>query len=155
MSAHDGRGAVRTEEAFGALIALCQAPLPAARIILSQLAFAYGNGDAHAKTSPCYNPPTASGAPAPAYNLPSSQPYGDSTMALSIGGRATGDVVAGNFIGLGRELGVPERATRRLLTEVIDRSRMRRDYLDQSPFNVALTRKHRRVIDYRLRRFAP
>jgi len=92
--------------------------------------------------------------PAPAYDLRSSQPYGDSTMALSIGGRATGDVGAGNFIGLGRGLGVPERATRRLLTEVIDGSRMWRDDLDELPFDVGLTRELGRVIDYRLRRLA-
>lgn len=145
-----------TEEAFGALIGLCQAPLPAARIFLSQLAFAYvtGNGDAHAKNFSVLKSADGEWRPAPAYDLPSSQPYVDSTMALSIGGRATGDVGAGNFIGLGRGLGVPERATRRLLTEVIDGSRMWRDDLDQLPFDVALTRKLGRVIDYRLRRLA-
>ncbi len=145
-----------TEEAFGALVGLCQAPLPAARIFLSQLAFAYvtGNGDAHAKNFSVLQSADGEWRPAPAYDLPSSQPYGDSTMALSIEGRSTGDLGADDFVELGRGLGLPERATRKLLTEVIDGSRMWRDDLDRLPFDVRITRKLSRVIDYRLGRLA-
>ncbi|GAC1441325.1 MAG: type II toxin-antitoxin system HipA family toxin [Mycobacteriales bacterium] len=146
-----------TEEAFGALVGLCQAPLPAARVFLAQLAFAYvtGNGDAHAKNFSVLQTADGEWRPAPAYDLPSSQPYGDSTMAMSIGGRTSGDLGAEDFLELGRGLGVPERAVRKLLSQVVDGSRMWRDNLDQLPFDVGQIRKLGHVIDYRVRRLAP
>jgi serine/threonine-protein kinase HipA len=146
-----------TEAALGPLVGLCQAPSPAARIFLSQLAFAYvtGNGDAHAKNFSVLQTGDGEWRPAPAYDLPSSQPYGDSTMALSIGGRSSADFGADNFVVLGQGLGVPERATRRVLAEIVDRSRLWVDTLDQLPFDSGRTRELRRVVDHRLRRLQP
>jgi serine/threonine-protein kinase HipA len=145
-----------TEEAFGALVGLCQAPLPAARTFLSQLAFAYvtGNGDAHAKNFSVLQSANGEWRPAPAYDLPSSQPYGDSTMAMTIDGRSTGDLGAQSFVDLGWGLGLPERATRKVLIEVIDGTRIWRDNLQQLPFDVGIIRKLGRVIDYRARSLA-
>ena len=47
---------------------------------------------------------------APAYDLPSSQPYGDTTMAMPIAGRVARDLGGSDFIQLGAAMGVPERA---------------------------------------------
>lgn len=142
-----------TEEVFGALIGLCQAPLPAARIFVSQLAFAYvtGNGDAHAKNFSVLQSADGEWRPAPAYDLPSSQPYGDSTMALTVQGRSTADLGAADFVELGREFDVPERVTRKVLGEIIDGAQRWRDNLHQLPFDLGIIRKLGRVVDCRLR----
>lgn len=86
-----------TEGVLAGLAAICQAPLPAARTLLAQLVFAYlsGNGDAHAKNFSVLQDEAGEWRPSPAYDVPSSQPYGDTTMALPIGGRSWGDSVPG------------------------------------------------------------
>ncbi|MGH8960008.1 MAG: type II toxin-antitoxin system HipA family toxin [Jatrophihabitantaceae bacterium] len=78
------------EQTFAALAAVCDAPALAGRELIGQLAFAYltGNGDAHAKNFSVLQSLDGEWRVSPAYDLPSSQPYGDTTMALSIGGRS-------------------------------------------------------------------
>lgn len=75
---------VGTEAALGALVNVCQAPLPAARILLAQLVFAYitGNGDAHAKNFSVLQGINGEWRPSPAYDVPSSQPYGQHNGAV-------------------------------------------------------------------------
>ncbi len=77
-------GADRT---FGALTAVCDAPTVAARELIRQLAFAYltGNGDAHAKNFSIVQDAAGEWRVSPAYDVPCSYLYGDTTMALSIG----------------------------------------------------------------------
>ena len=96
---------------LGALAAVCQAPLPAAATFLTQLVFAYltGNGVAHAKNFSVLQSVSGEWRPSPAYDLPSSQPYGDTTMALSINSRTSGDFGADDFLALGVDLGLPPR----------------------------------------------
>ena len=50
---------------------------------------------------------------APAYDLPSSQPYGDTTLALTVGGRTVTDAGPATFVDLAAELGLREPAARR------------------------------------------
>ena len=62
---------------------MCAAPLPAALIFLRQALFAYvtGNGDAHAKNFSVMRDLSGRWQPAPAYDLPSTVPYGDHRLA--------------------------------------------------------------------------
>jgi serine/threonine-protein kinase HipA len=85
----------------------------------------------------------------PAYDLPSSQLYGDVTMAMSFGGRTRSDFSAADFVRLGEGLGIPERATRRSLAELADRTDRWLPDLGQLPFDRGQIAKLRRVIEHR------
>ena len=145
---------VSTERALGALVGVCQAPLPAARTLLRQFAFAHltGNGDAHAKNFSVLQEPDGEWRPSPAYDVPSSQPYGDTTMALSLGGRGYGDFGGRDFVELGATLGLPEKAVRRALRELAERSELWLPDLDQLPFDAGTVAKLRKVVLYRRKR---
>lgn len=73
-------------------------------------------------------------------------------MALSIGGRVSGDFGCRDFVALGARLGLPERAVRSMLDDISRRSDIWRDDLDTLPFSMAQIHKLRRVVTYRLRR---
>lgn len=75
--------------------------------------------------------------------------YGDKTMALSIGGVSGGDFGAGDFIKLGEGLGVPERAVRRVLSELVERTDLWVGDLDTLPFDGGRIGKLRRLVKYR------
>jgi serine/threonine-protein kinase HipA len=139
------------EQTFGALAVVCQAPLPAARTLLAQLVFAYlsGNGDAHAKNFSVLQDPSGEWRPSPAYDLPSSQPYGDTTMALSLGGRRSGDYGGRDFVALGSALSLPEKATRKLLKDQAERVDAWLPLLEELPFDTGKVHKLGRVVRYR------
>jgi len=143
-----------TEETFAALTSVCDAPTVAARELIRQLAFAYltGNGDAHAKNFSVAQTSVGEWQVSPAYDLPSSQPYGDTTMALSIGGRSGSGYAITDFIALGARLRVPERVVRNAVKELVNRADLWLPDLDQLPFDDARLRKLRRVIDFRRQR---
>ncbi len=145
-----------TDRTFRALAQLCGAGLIAARDLIRQLAFAYltANGDAHAKNFSVLQGLDAEWRISPAYDLPSSHPYGDTTMAMSIAGRSGADFGASDFIELGQRLAVPERAVRRVLTDLTDRADLWLDELPALPFDRGKKAKLRRVIDHRRRRLA-
>ena len=115
--------------------------------------FAYltGNGDAHAKNFSVLQDSQGEWRPAPAYDLATSQPYGGTTMALFIGGRTSGDVSGRQFVTLGAQLGLPERASRRVIAELVERSPAWRDRLDELPFGLDKVHTLRRVVAYRAR----
>jgi serine/threonine-protein kinase HipA len=140
-----------TEVVLGALSALCGAPRVAARTFLAQLAFAYvtGNGDAHAKNFSVLQGLDGEWRPSPAYDVPSSQPYGDSTLAMSLGGRRDATLPRGAFVSLAAALGVPERSARKALLEIADRADLWVPRLDQLPYDSGTIRKWRRVLDRR------
>jgi serine/threonine-protein kinase HipA len=141
-------GADRT---FAALAALCDAPGVAARELIRQLAFAYliGNGDAHAKNFSVVQGLSGEWRVSPAYDLPSSYVYGDKTMAMSIGRRSGGEFAAADFVGLGRALGVPERAIRGALRDLAEGCDAWLGDLATLPFDAGQVRKLRRVILHR------
>lgn len=111
--------ATSTEEVARALIAQCSARAAAAREVLRMVTFAWltGNGDLHAK-----NLAILAAGPewriAPAYDVPSSLPYGDTTMALPIGGRRE-DISRKALLGLADDLGVSAPAATRALDEMV------------------------------------
>lgn len=142
---------VGTEEVFEALAAVCDAPLVAARALVQQLAFAFvtGNGDAHAKNFAVLQHPTGERRVSPAYDLPSSQPYGDTSLALPVAGRVVEDVGARDFVALGQRLGLREPAVRRAVTTVAERVERWLPDLDRLPFDEQRLRTFRRVVQYR------
>ena len=75
--------------AFAALAAVCDARVLAARTLLAQLAYAWvtGNGDAHAKNFSVLQEPDGEWRVSPAYDVPTTQPYGDSSAAMPVNGR--------------------------------------------------------------------
>jgi serine/threonine-protein kinase HipA len=99
---------VDSAEAFRALIHLCGDPEPAACDFLGQLVFAYlsGNGDAHGKNFSVLRGPDGQWRPSPAYDLPSTYPYGDTTLAMPLTGRVSGDYTGADFVELGVRLGL-------------------------------------------------
>ena len=111
--------ATSTEEVARGLIGQCSARVAAAREILRMVTFAWltGNGDLHAK-----NLAILAAGPewriAPAYDVPSSLPYGDTTMALPISGRRD-DISRKALLGLAKDLGVSAPAATRALDEMV------------------------------------
>ncbi|WP_291382191.1 HipA domain-containing protein [Demequina sp.] len=143
--------AVTTEEVLGKLASLCEAPVPAAAEFLAQVAFAYltGNGDAHAKNFSIVQDQTGRWQPAPAYDLPSSQPYGDTTLALSLNGRRDGNISGAHFVALAERLGVRSRAARAVLGRVADSADAWIGELDALPFERGIVHKLARVVRHR------
>lgn len=144
---------VTTEDLLWALTQVCESPRAAAAEFLAQAAFAYlsGNGDAHAKNFSVLQDHSGRWRPTPAYDLPSSQPYGDTTMALSVGGLRAGNIPGSRYVTLGRNLGVPERAARKILTRVADSADVWLDGLKGLPFDSARIKKLQRVVITRQR----
>ena len=138
------------------LSAVCGAPIVAARTLIQQLAFAYltCNGDAHAKNFSVFQQRDGEWRVTPAYDLPSSHPYGDTTMALSIAGKRSEDIGRADFISLGAAVGVRERAVARAIDALLDAAPAWLDQLDLLPFDRRRTHKLGRAIAYRMRRLA-
>jgi serine/threonine-protein kinase HipA len=142
------------ERTFAALTAVCTAPAVAGRELIRQLAFAFltGNGDAHAKNFSVRQDLAGEWLVSPVYDVPCSYIYGDISMALSIGGRSGGDFRADDFVSLGKRLGVPDRAVRRTLADIANRTDGWLKDLDRLPFDRGRLAKLRRVINQRRRR---
>lgn len=143
--------ALTAEQVCAGLCAHADAPLVAARELLRQLAFAYvtGNGDAHAKNLAMVY--VDEWRIAPAFDLPSSYLYGDTTVALSVAGRGGADLPRRAFVEFGATLGLPERAVAGTLDEVCDRADRWLPDLDSLPFPTATLRKLRRTVEFRRR----
>lgn len=144
---------VTAEQVCAALCTQVRAPLVAARELLRQLAFAYltGNGDAHAKNLAIVCEPPGEWRVSPAFDLPSSYLYGDTTVALPIGGRSGADVPRRAFVVFGTALHLPERAVGAAVDELCARADGWLPDLDTLPFPGSQLRKLRRAIDYRRR----
>lgn len=144
------------DRSFAALTAVCDAPALAGRELIRQLAFAFltGNGDAHAKNFSILQDRAGEWRVSPVYDVPCTHVYGDVTMAMSIGGRSGSEFGVADFVSLGATLGVPERAVRRALTELVDRADRWLPGLDALPFDRGKVSKLRRVIEHRRSRLS-
>lgn len=142
---------IPTESLLEKLCSLCDAPLPAARVFLGQIAFAYvtGNGDAHAKNFSILQDEHGRWGPSPAYDLSSSQPYGDNTLALSVAGKRDANITGSAFVQLGTGLGLPDRAAHRVVRTIADEVDRWLPSLDELPYDVGRVNKLRRVIQHR------
>lgn len=141
---------------FAALAAVCDARLVAIRTLLEQLVFAVltANGDAHAKNFSVLQEPDGEWRISPAYDVPTSQPYGDSTLAMPVNGRRS-DVGAADVQALAGELGLPASATRRVLSQATDRVELWLPLLDSLPYDAGRRSKLRRVVEQRRARLTP
>lgn len=141
-----------TEELIAGLSRCTNTPVVAARTLLRQFAFAYltCNGDAHAKNFSILN--DGEWVIAPAYDLPSTHPYGDHTMALTIRGKDREDIGRSDFLELGSECGVPEKATARVIDELLERMPRWLDRLGELPFDRRRVHRLERACVYRAER---
>lgn len=146
-----------TEAVIRGLAQVCQAASVAAFTLLKQVAFAYltCNGDAHAKNFSVRRLPDGEWRVTPAYDLPASYPYGDTTMALPINGRRREDIGRADFVALGEAVGLRARAVERALDELRERVDLWIADLDTLPFDERRIHKLRRAIEYRRDRLAP
>jgi serine/threonine-protein kinase HipA len=147
---------VATEAVVDALARTTGAPIVAARDLVRQFAFAYltANGDAHAKNFSIVQRLDGEWHVSPAYDLPSTQPYGDHTTALLIEAKTDERIGRADFVALGARTGVPARATEKLLDELVERVELWLPSLDTLPFDARTTHKLRRAIEYRRDRLA-
>lgn len=138
---------VTAEDVVTGLARVTSAPVVAAWELLRQIAFAYltGNGDAHAKNFSVYRP-DGEWRVAPAYDVPSTHPYGDTTMALSVAGRDREDITWRTVVELGANVGVREPAVRDLLADLTARVDGWIDDLDELPFDARRIHGLRRLV---------
>ncbi len=139
---------VSSEQVFAKLSSLCEAPLPAAAEYLAQIAFAYitGNGDAHAKNFSVLRDRDGRWQPTPAYDVPCSYFYDDTTMALPIDGIRDSNITGPHFRALATGIGLTERAARRVLDRVAGSVETWLDDTDDLPFDQGRLRKYKRVV---------
>jgi serine/threonine-protein kinase HipA len=145
---------VNTEELIAGLSAVCRARPVAALTLIRQVAFAYlsCNGDAHAKNFSVRRLSGGEWRVTPAYDVPSSYPYGDTTMALTLNGRDRENIDRADFVALGEATGVRPRAVERALDELRERVDLWIDGIDELPFDGGVLRKLRRAVEYRRER---
>lgn len=91
-----------------------------AQEILRQFIFSWltGNGDLHAKNLSVISLDSQRWQLSPIYDIPSTAPYGDKTMALTISNKSTG-LSPKIFINFAESIGVKETATRRLIKTIL------------------------------------
>ena len=126
---------VSFEQAASVLMALSSAPLVTGLGLIKQLVFAWlsGNGDQHAKNLSVLTGADGLIRLAPAYDLPSTLFYGDTTLALSVGGRDT--LSLPRMRALATELGLRQAAVDRALGEILRRTEGMIDSLHALPFD--------------------
>ena len=112
---------ISAEELVAALSAACAARALAARDIFRQLCFAWltGNGDVHAKNISILATPAGEWRISPAYDLPSTLPYRDHTLALAMHGKHDG-LSRRSLLAFAEAVGVPARAAVRTLQDVLE-----------------------------------
>jgi len=140
---------------FRSLAAVCDARPLALRTLLAQLTFAIltGNGDAHAKNFSVLQAPDGEWRVSPAYDVPSSYPYGDTTLAMPVNSRRN-DIGGKDLLALAHELGLPERAALRVVREAVDRVDAWLPLLDGLPYDSGRIAKLIRVVRQRRARLA-
>jgi serine/threonine-protein kinase HipA len=113
---------VTAEEVVRALAGRCEAGSVALLDLVRQLYFAWltGNGDVHAKNLSILSTADGEWRVSPAYDLPSTVPYRDAKMALSMVGRYDG-FSRRLLLEFATGVGLPERAAGRVLDGLLDR----------------------------------
>lgn len=142
------------EEVAASLAGACAARLVAVRALMLQFCFAWltGNGDLHAKNLSIIESATGEWAISPMYDLPSTLPYGDTTMALSLGGRDDG-FRRRHLVAAGVALGLPVRAAEKVVSDALHATGPLLGDLERGalPFDAHLTRTLVRVLGRRRR----
>lgn len=150
--------AVSSEEVAGAIADACSARPVAARAVFQQFALAWltGNGDLHAKNISVVQQSSGEWRVAPIYDVPSTLPYGDRSMALPLQG-ATEGLTRRRFVAFGTDLGLPERAIVSALAEVLSATEAMLGELEAGvlPWNANLRRTVLRQLARRRRDMLP
>jgi serine/threonine-protein kinase HipA len=112
---------VTAEQVVLALADRCEARSVALLELVQQLYFAWltGNGDVHAKNLSILRTPDGEWRVSPAYDLPSTLPYRDRTMALSMVGRKEG-FSRRVLLELAEAVGLPVKAASRALDGLLE-----------------------------------
>ncbi len=141
-----------TEAVFDAVSGLCDASRVASVLLLRQLIFALitGNGDLHAKNISALQI-NAEWRISPAYDLPSSYPYGDTTLALSVRGSREAQVSRRAILEFGRGRGLPDRAATLTLDDLLRRATPWLDEVDRLPFDQRRRNDLRKLMKARIR----
>lgn len=138
-----------------ALAEQCASRRVAAKTLYEQLVFAVvtGNGDQHAKNlSILADTGQREWRVSPAYDLPSTAVYGDTTTALSIDGTRRG-VSRKKILRFADRIGLPERVAVRSLDRILARTApvLRDVSMLDLPYDPQRTRSWQRELDYRRR----
>lgn len=145
-----------TEDVVKALAAVCVSPRAAAREFFAQVCFAYltSNGDLHARNLAVLARDDGGFHAAPAFDLPSSYPYGDVTMALTINGRDREDITRAHLLAFAAAVDVPVRAAAAVMDGLVDRCTLWIDGLEELPFDSRTIQRWQRALRYRRDRVA-
>lgn len=111
-----------SEQVVVALADQCAARSVALRALYRQLCFGWltGNGDIHAKNLSILATADGEWRVSPAYDLPSTVPYGDKSLALSLQGRTTG-IARGRLLSFASTVGLSERVALNVLDDLLAR----------------------------------
>lgn len=136
-----------TEEVISTLSRLVPAARVAALELFRQVVFAYltGNGDMHAKNLSVVEREGELRA-TPAYDVPTTHPYGDTTMALTVDGRDRENITRATLLALADAVGVPTRAASGAIDALLDRVSCVVDELDELPFDARRIHRLRRLV---------
>ena len=145
-------------EAVDALTRQTAAGVIARLELFRQVTFAWltGNGDLHAKNlSIIENTETGEWQVSPAYDLPSTVPYGDLTLALDLGGSREG-ISRRKLLDFAQEISVPERAAGKALDQLLSRTSTALSDLEalQLPYDTQTMTRWQRELDYRWRQLS-
>lgn len=143
--------AVTAEAVVDRLAGLCAARPIALQELYRQLAFAWlsGNGDVHAKNLSIL----AHGDEwrvSPAYDLPSTLPYRDTTMALSMLGKKSG-FSRKKMLEFATAIGLPLKSASGVLDDVLVATEPALDWPETSPFSPQVNRDVMRSLRQRRR----
>lgn len=145
---------VSLEVATGALTKLAAAPLVAARDLFQQVAFAVltGNGDQHAKNLAVLATPSGEWRVSPAFDILSTVPYGDETLALTIDGSSS-PFSRRTMLLLAASMGLPAAAAEKTMDEILARTEGPLGDIDsqQLPYSRETMRAFKRTLAYRRR----
>ncbi|MCP1387702.1 HipA domain-containing protein [Corynebacterium sp. TA-R-1] len=140
------------EDLANALSRVSSSPLLTARSIALQVAIAWltGNGDLHAKNiSLMWDRGVIKVAPI--YDVPSTIPYGDTTLALAVQGKKD-NLSAKIFRAFAADIGLPPKATESVMRTALSATDGAADkIIATTDFDPRRARDLRRVLDYRRR----
>jgi serine/threonine-protein kinase HipA len=112
---------VTSEDVTKSIVEVCPAGPVAARDVFRQFCFAWltGNGDVHAKNISVLATPEGEWRVSPSYDLPSTLPYGDLTLALELNGKRDG-LSGRQMLEFAQSIGLTSKAALRTITDLID-----------------------------------
>ncbi len=147
---------VSSERLVASVAQVCAASPVAVRDVYRQLCFAWltGNGDVHSKNISVLATPEGEWRVAPAYDLPSTLPYGDLTLALPIQGSLDG-LSRRTMLDFANEIGLTPRAAATTLDDMLDATATVASDLSNGviPFGQQVVSTWIKRLEYRRRQF--